>query len=73
MTKTQKIGGFNLACKWKRQIGEMAPKEKWFILTNLDNLKSAPATKKDLRLKKCFEILRVVARIWRILMLQVSV
>ena len=41
MTKTQKIGGFNLAGKWKRKNGGIAHKEGWFILTNLGDLKSA--------------------------------
>lgn len=46
MTKTQKISGFNLAGLWQRKIGGMAPKEGWFILTNLDNLKKAIAAYK---------------------------
>jgi hypothetical protein len=43
VTKTQKMGGFNLAAKWKRKVGGTTPKEGWFILTNLDNLESAIA------------------------------
>jgi hypothetical protein len=46
VTKTQNFGGFNLAGKWQRKIGETAPKEGWFILTNLDNLESAIASYK---------------------------
>jgi len=46
VTKTQRIGGFNLAGKWKRKIRGVAPKEGWFILTNLENLKSAIASYK---------------------------
>ncbi len=46
MTKTQKIGGFNLAGKWKRKNGRIAHKEGWFILTNLGDLKSAFASYK---------------------------
>ena len=41
VTKTQKIGSFNLAGKWKRKIGGIAPKEGWFILTNLKGLQPA--------------------------------
>jgi len=36
VTKTKQIVGFNLACKWKRKILGVAPKEGWFILTNLN-------------------------------------
>jgi hypothetical protein len=43
VTKSQRIGGFNIAAKWKRKIGGMASKEGWFILTNLDNLELAIA------------------------------
>ena len=32
---------FNVACKWKRKINGVAPKEGWFILTNFDDLESA--------------------------------
>ncbi|MBF2063910.1 MAG: IS4 family transposase [Calothrix sp. C42_A2020_038] len=46
VTKTQKMGGFNLAAKWKRKVGGTVPKEGWFILTNLDNLESAIASYK---------------------------
>lgn len=41
VTKTQKIHGFNIAAKWKRKIRGIAPKEGWFILTNLDSLELA--------------------------------
>jgi hypothetical protein len=27
-----------VACKWKRKINGVSPKEGWFILTNFDNL-----------------------------------
>ncbi len=27
-----------MACKWKRKINGVSPKEGWFILTNFDNL-----------------------------------
>lgn len=41
VTKTKGLRGFNLAGKWKRKILGVAPEEGWFILTNLDSLKSA--------------------------------
>lgn len=44
VTKTQKIGGFNIAGKWQRKISGVAPKEGWFILTNLTSLKLAIAS-----------------------------
>jgi hypothetical protein len=46
VTKTTKFGGFNLAGKWQRQVRGSAPKEGWFILTNLDNLQLAIASYK---------------------------
>jgi hypothetical protein len=46
VTKTTKFGGFNLAGKWQRQVRGSAPKEGWFILTNLDNLHLAIASYK---------------------------
>ena len=46
VTKTQRIDGFNIAVKWKRKIRGIAPKEGWFILTNLENLESAIASYK---------------------------
>ena len=44
VTKTQKIGGFNIAGKWQRKISGVARKEGWFILTNLTSLKLAIAS-----------------------------
>ncbi len=41
VTKTKQIAGFNLACKWKPKILGVAPKEGWFILTNLENLEGS--------------------------------
>lgn len=32
---------FNVACKWKRKIAGVEPKEGWFILTNFSVLESA--------------------------------
>lgn len=46
MTKTKQISGFNLAGKWQRKIGGTAPKEGWFILTNLASLDQAIAAYK---------------------------
>jgi hypothetical protein len=46
VTKTKQIAGFNLACKWKRKILGVVPKEGWFILTNLENLELALAAYK---------------------------
>lgn len=43
MTKKKKIGGFNVALKWKRKYQGWSPEEGWFILTNLDNLSTAIA------------------------------
>jgi len=43
VTKTQKMGGFNLAGKWKRKIRGIEPKKGWFILTNLESLRLAIA------------------------------
>ena len=40
-TKSQGFVSFNLAAKWKRKRLGVAPKEGWFILTNLDDLDSA--------------------------------
>ncbi|MHC5611382.1 MAG: IS4 family transposase [Nostoc sp.] len=41
VTKSKGFFSFNVACKWKRNIDGVAPKEGWFILTNLDSLESA--------------------------------
>jgi hypothetical protein len=46
MTKTQKISGFNLAGLYQRKIRGIAPKEAWFILTNLSTLELAIAAYK---------------------------
>jgi hypothetical protein len=46
VTKTQGFFSFNVACKWKRKILGVAPKEGWFILTNLETLELAIATYK---------------------------
>ncbi|PLZ09743.1 IS4 family transposase [Fischerella thermalis WC114] len=41
VTKTQGFVNFNVACKWRRKILGVAPKEAWFILTNLETLEAA--------------------------------
>jgi hypothetical protein len=46
VTKTQGFFSFNVACKWKRKILGVAPKEGWFILTNLETLEMAIAAYK---------------------------
>lgn len=46
VTKTKKLAGFNVACKWQRKYQGGAPEEGWFILTNLPDLKSAIAAYK---------------------------
>ncbi len=46
VTKTKQIKGFNLACKWKKNLQNSATKEGWFILTNLCDLNSAIAAYK---------------------------
>lgn len=46
VTKTQGFFSFNVACKWKRKILGIAPKEGWFIFTNLETLELAIAAYK---------------------------
>jgi hypothetical protein len=41
VTKIKGFGYFNLASKWKRKTQGIAPKEGWFILTNLPQLNQA--------------------------------
>lgn len=41
VTKTRGFMSFNVACKWKRKINGVAPKEGWFILTNFESLELA--------------------------------
>lgn len=41
VTKSKGFFSFNVACRWKRKIDGVAPKEGWFILTNLESLESA--------------------------------
>lgn len=46
VTKTQQVSGFSLACKWQQARVGGSPAEGWFILTNLNDLKSAIAAYK---------------------------
>lgn len=46
VTKQKGFGHFNVACKWKRKIQGIAPKEGWFIVTNLVTLELAIAAYK---------------------------
>ena len=72
VTKTQKIGGFSLACKWKRKIGGIASKEGWFILANLEGLEPAISSyKKRFSIEEMFRDLKAAAIIWKIQMLLV--
>jgi hypothetical protein len=47
VTKSKGFFSFNVACKWKRKINGVAPKEGWFILTNFDGLESAISSYKQ--------------------------
>jgi hypothetical protein len=44
--KNKGFKSFNLAAKWQRKILGVAPKEGWFILTNLDSLELSITTYK---------------------------
>ncbi len=46
ITKTSKVAGFNLTSTWRRKIRGVAPKEGWFIMTNLESLSLATASYK---------------------------
>ncbi|WP_293111014.1 transposase, partial [Moorena sp. SIO3I6] len=55
VTKTHKICGFNIACKWKRKFHGWSPEEGWFILTNLTRLQDAILTyKKRFNIEEMF-------------------
>jgi Transposase DDE domain len=47
VTKSKGFFSFNVACKWKRKINGVSPKEGWFILTNFDGLESAISSYKQ--------------------------
>ena len=46
VTKTHKVEGFSIACKWKRSYRESVVSEGWFILTNMSNVEEAVAAYK---------------------------
>ncbi|KYC34957.1 transposase [Scytonema hofmannii PCC 7110] len=46
VTKQKGFTNFNVACKWRRKIQGIAPKEGWFIATNLVTLELAIAAYK---------------------------
>ncbi len=55
VTKTKQIKGFNVAAKWKKKFKGCAPKEGWFILTNLGDLPTAiKAYKKRFNIEEMF-------------------
>lgn len=55
VTKQKGVGGFNVAGKWQGKILGVAPKEGWFILTNLASLKLAiTAYKKRFDIEEMF-------------------
>jgi len=55
VTKTYKISGFNVACKWQRTLKGKSAQEGWFILTNLPDLQSAiTAYKKRFNIEEMF-------------------
>lgn len=55
VTKTKKVAGFNVACKWKRKYWGLLSDEGWFILTNLASLEVAiTAYKKRFGIEEMF-------------------
>ncbi len=59
VTKTKESISFNIAGKWKRKISGFAPKEPWFILTNLKSLDLAIAAyKKRFNIEQMFRDLK---------------
>lgn len=55
VTKAKGFTSFNVACKWKRKIKEVAPKEGWFIITSFDSLELAvSAYKKRFDIEEMF-------------------
>jgi Transposase DDE domain len=55
VTKTKGFVSFNVACKWKRKIQGVVPKEAWFIITNFDSLSLAiSAYKKRFDIEEMF-------------------
>jgi hypothetical protein len=41
VTKQPGFGGFNIACKWKRNYRGFKTKEPWYILTNFEDVETA--------------------------------
>lgn len=59
VTKTKKLGGFNLAAKWKRNYLGWTAEEGWFLLTNLSSLELAiTAYKKRFGIEEMFRDLK---------------
>ncbi|WP_424100357.1 IS4 family transposase [Moorena producens] len=59
VTKTKGLPRFNLAAKWKKKVSGFAPKEPWFILTNLKSLDLAIAAyKKRFNIEQMFRDLK---------------
>ena len=55
ITKTHKVEGFSIACKWKRSYRESVASECWFILTNMNCFVSAiSAYKKRFDIEEMF-------------------
>ena len=55
ITKTHKVEGFSIACKWKRSYRESVASEGWFILTNMNSIESAiTAYKKRFDIEEMF-------------------
>ena len=54
VTKQKGFVSFNVACKWKRKILGVAPKEGWFIITNVETLESAAAYKRRFHIEEMF-------------------
>ena len=55
VTKTKKIKGFSVACKWKKSYRKSVTKEAWFILTNMSSTSEAIAAyKKRFNIEQMF-------------------
>ena len=55
VTKTKKIKGFSVACKWKKSYRKSVAKEGWFILTNMNsNSEAIAAYKKRFDIEEMF-------------------
>lgn len=46
VTKTKRVEGFSIACKWKKSYRESVASEGWFILTNMQDTSEAIAAYK---------------------------